>query len=308
MDGLKVLYRDADRTPYLFLLRRCARRIGLELDLVAGSARDAEWSERLEREEVDVISDNYWRLQLDRARGIPFVSIASASNVFPERLFVHPSIQSLDDLCGKRFAVRAVGPQLLFPRLWLKDHGLVHDVEQVVCSENETGRWGHWKKVADGECHGCFITDLYVDGPVEAGLKELPYERYPFADGYITLTTTEGVLDRKRESILTLVGAAFETSRLFRTDAAKTLAVMREESLPLLRDHFEIPDDASLERIYLRLRDAFSDIPVPTAEGIVNARRLQLDEAPEMRDFNPLLMWDFNLAREVLRDAPRSWS
>lgn len=301
MDGLRVLYRDADRTPYMFLLRRCALRIGLELDLVAGSARDPEWSERLEREEVDVISDNYWRLQVERAKGIPFVSIASASNVFPERLFVHPSIESLGDLRGKRFAVRAVGPQLLFPRMWLKDHGLADAVEQVVYSENDTGRWGHWQKVADGACHACFITDLYVDGPLRAGLQEIPVERYPFADGYITFTTTEGLLGRKRESLLALVRAAFEASRVFRNDAATALAVMQEESLPLLKDHFEIPDDTSLERIYSRLRDGFSDIPVPTAEGIANARRLQLDEAPEMQDFNPLLMWDFSLAREVLR-------
>jgi hypothetical protein len=300
MDGLRILYRDADRTPYLFTLRRCAARVGLDLDLIAGSARDPEWSERLEREEVDLISDNYWRLQLERARGIRFVALTSASNVFPERLFVHPSVKSLDDLRGGRFAIRAAGPQFLFPQMWLKDHGLAEHVEQVIVPENETGRWGHWKKVAGGECHACFITDLYVDGPLQAGLKELPVERYPFADGYITFTTTEGVIGRKRESLQALVDAAFEASALFRADAAAVLQIMRDESLPLLKDHFDIPDEQSLEKIYLRLREGFSDSPVPTAEGILNTYRLQLDAAPEMQDFNPLLMWDFSFAREAL--------
>lgn len=303
MERLKVLYRDADRTPYLFTVRRSARRLGLDLDFITASARDPEWSERLEREEVDIITDNYWRLQLDRARGAPFVAIATASNVFPERLFVHPSVESLGDLRGRRFAVRGVGPQRLFPRMWLKDHGLAGDVEQVVCSEDETGRWGHWKKVATGECHGCFVTDLYADAPTSAGLKEFPYERYAFADGYITLTTTEGIIDRKRDQLQVLVHAAFEASRLFKSDAPAVLEIMREESLELLKDHFDIPDDKSLEGIYLKLVEGFSDVPVPTAEGILNALRLQLDGPPDLQDFNPLVMWDFSFARTALRGS-----
>jgi hypothetical protein len=300
MNSLRILYRDADRTPYLFTLRRCARRLGLEIDLLSASARDPEWSERLEREEVDLISDNYWRLQLDRARGVPYVAIATASNVFPEKLFVHPTVRSLEDLRGKRFAVRSAGPQLLFPRMWLKDHGFAEDVEQVVCAENETGRWGHWKKVASGECHACFITDLYVDAPRQAGLKELAYARYPYADGYITFTTTEGIVDRKREALQLLVNSAFEASRLFKTDAAAVVAIMREESLELLRDHFDLPDDRSLEGVYAKLVEGFSDIPVPTAEGIINAHRLQMGESSEIDQFNPLLMWDFSFARGAL--------
>jgi hypothetical protein len=305
MDRLRILYRDADRTPYLFVLRRCARKLGLDIDFLSASARDPEWSERLEREEVDLVSDNYWRLQLDRARGVPYVAIATASNVFPEKLFVHPTVQSIEDLRGKRLAVRSAGPQLLFPRMWLKDHGLEEDVEQVVCAESESGRWGHWKKVATGECHACFITDLYVDAPKHAGLKELPYARYPYADGYITFTTTEGILGRKRDVLQVLVNAAFQASRLFKTDAATVLAVMREETWELLGEHFDLPDDRSLESVYAKLVEGFSDMPIPTAEGISNAHRLQMGNSPEIDQFNPLLMWDFSFAREALKAQSR---
>jgi hypothetical protein len=300
---LKVLYRDADRTPYLFTLRRCARRLGLELELLSASARDAEWSERLEREEVDVITDNYWRLQVDRARGVPFVTIATASNVFPEKLFVHPSVKSLDDLRGKKMAIRAAGPQLLFPRMWLADHGLAEDVEIVVSPEAETGRWGHWKPVAAGECHACFITDLYTDAPTAAGLQVLPVGRYPFADGYVTLTTTEGIMERKRSQLQTLVNAAFEASRAFIKDRAAVVDLMREECLPGLREHFELKDDRALDGLYEKLVEGMCYPPLPTGEGIVNAYRMQRDAAPEMRDFNPLVMWDFSFAREALRTS-----
>ncbi len=271
--------------------------------MLSASARDAEWSERLQREEVDVITDNYWRLQVDRARGVPFVSIATASNVFPEKLFVHPSIKSLDDLRGKKLAIRAVGPQFLFPQMWLKDHGLDDDVEQVVSPESETGRWGHWKLVAAGECHACFITDLYTDAPTRAGLKVLPIERYPFADGYITLTTTEDIISRKRPELQALVSAAFAASRAFMSDRAAVVDVMREECLSGLREHFELADDKALAELYGKLREGMSDPPLPTAEGVINAYRLQLGSAPEMLDFNPLLMWDLSFAREAMRTS-----
>ncbi len=218
-----------------------------------------------------------------------------------DRLFVHPSIGSIEELRGKRFAVRPAGPQLLFPRLWLKDQGLADDVEPVVCPENETGRWGHWKPVASGECHACFITDLYTDAPREAGLKELPWERYPYADGYITFTTTEGIVDRKRDAVQALVNAAFEASQVFTTNAEAALDVMREECLEGLRTHFTIPDDRSLAALYAKLVEGFSPVPIPTAEGIHNALRLQLGNVPGLEGFNPLLMWDLSFARAALR-------
>ena len=268
--------------------------------MLSASARDAEWSERLEREEVDVITDNYWRLQVDRARGVPFVSIATASNVFPEKLFVHPSVRSLDDLRGKKLAIRGVGPQLLFPQMWLRDHGLDQDVQVVVSPESETGRWGHWKPVAAGECHACFITDLYEDAPTEAGLMVLPTERYPFADGYVTLTTTEGIISRKPKELQALVNAAFEASQTFLSDPAAVVAVMREECLTGLREHFELVDDDDLMNLHRKLVEGMSYPPLPTAEGIINAYRLQIDAAPEMVDFNPLLMWDLSFARHAM--------
>jgi NMT1/THI5 like len=275
--------------------------MGIELELLSASARDAEWSERLEREEVDVITDNYWRLQVDRARGVPFVSIATASDVFPEDLFVHPSITSIDDLRGKKMAIRPVGPQFLFPRMWLADNGLDQDVDVVAYPESETGRWGHWKPVATGECHACFITDLYTDAPTAAGLKMLPLPRVPFADGYVTLTTTEGIIGSKRTELQALVSAAFEASRIFVSDRAAVVDLMREECLPGLGEHFELKNDHDLERLYEQLVEGMCSPPLPSADGIINAYRMQVDAAPEMRGFNPLLMWDLSFAREAMR-------
>jgi ABC-type nitrate/sulfonate/bicarbonate transport system substrate-binding protein len=300
MRSLRMLYRDVDRAPYLFAMRQCARRYDLELEIVRAEV-GGEWAERLERGDVQVIAENYWGLQSERARGLPFVTFGSAVTTWNEKLVVHPSIQSIDDLRGKRLALRTPGPQELLPKLWLHDRGLAPDVSTALYTDREVGRWGQWKKVADGECQAFFITYLYSTAPLAAGLRELPYDTYYFEGGNVTLTTTEGVIAARRQDVQDCLNAAFDATHLFKTDAATALRIMRDEALPLLQEHLEIPDDRALEQVYHLLRDELADVPVPTAAGIDNAWRMRLETAPELRDFNPLLMWDFSFAREALQ-------
>src|SRR5207302_1121967 len=130
-----------------------------------------------------------------------------------------------------------------------------------------------------------------------------PIERYPFCDGYVTLSTTESVIARKRPELQALVSAAFAASKAFASDQATIVDVMREECLTGLKEHFDIPDDSALRDLYAKLAEGMTSPPLPTTEGILNACRLQRDSAPEMLDFNPLLMWDFSFAREAMRTA-----
>jgi ABC-type nitrate/sulfonate/bicarbonate transport system substrate-binding protein len=297
---LRMLYRDVDRAPYLYAMRYCARRYDLELEIVRAQP-GGEWAERLERHDVQVIAENYWGLQSERARGLPFVTFGSAVNVWNEKLMVDPSINSLDDLRGKTLALRTPGPQELLPKLWLRDKGLAADVATRLYTDQQVGRWGHWRKVADGECQAFFITYLYAQAALDAGLKDLPYDTYYFEGGNVTLTTTEALSRDGRQDIQDCMNAAFDATHLFKTDAATALRIMREETWDLLREHLDVPDEQALERTYYILRDELAPIPVPTAAGIDNAWRMRLDTAPELHDFNPLLMWDFSFAREAQR-------
>jgi hypothetical protein len=305
MPELKLLYRDVDRTPYLYTLRHCARHYGLELELIRAGLGAAPWAERLESEDVDVIAENYWGLQNNRARGAPFIAFASVSNAMPERLLGDASMRSIDDLRGKKLAVRATGPQALFPTMWLRDRGLDKDVTQVVYSERDTGRWGHWQKVADGECQACFVTDLYLDPPLEAGLHQIPHELTPFVGGNVTYTTAEGIIARKQSDLQNLMNATFDATHTFKTDPATVLKIMREETVDLLKEHFDVTNDAWLEKTYRRLADELSDIPIPELQGLINAVRIQVEQEPHLKDFNPLLMWDFSFAREALNTRRR---
>jgi hypothetical protein len=94
-----------------------------------------------------------------------------------------------------------------------------------------------------------------------------------------------------------LVEAAFEASRLFKHDPAAALDICMNEPAMLLK----VESRAAMERIYGILRAELSEQPIPTPEGIANTRRMALPRMPELKDFNPLLMWDLSFAREVAR-------
>jgi ABC-type nitrate/sulfonate/bicarbonate transport system substrate-binding protein len=301
MSTLKVLYRDVDRTPYLFTMRHFARQYGLELELILALPGEP-WGERLEGEIVDVIAENYWGLQRLRAKGAPFVTVGSVVNTFTEKLLATGDIHSVTDLKGKKLAIRGVihTPQALIPRMWLQDIGMDKDVEVVPVPDEEVGRWGHWKWVADGRCQACFITNIYCDEPLAAGLHEVPYDEYYFEGMNVTLTTTEHLAATKHDDVQDLVNAAFDATRAFKSNDPLVLRIMREEAWEPLKEHLDVSDEPALQNLFGMLRDELADAPVPKPEGVLNAHRV-IRDSDETRRFNPMLMWDLSFAREAAR-------
>jgi NMT1/THI5 like protein len=291
MSTIRILYRDYDRAPYLYILQACAKRLGLDVVLTKAEL-GGRFPEFLLEGATDFLAENYWQLQALRAKGQPLVSVATAVSNLNEKLFVHPSIDKLADLKGKKLAIRGVGPSQLIPGLWLKDHGLGDDVTQVTVSEDEVGRWGQWKKVMTGECHGTFVTNFYQDEPCAAGLKQMDPAPYGFI-GNVTLTTLESFATSRRDEVQTLVDAAFAASRLFKHEPAVAMDICMGEPIKLLK----LEGRNAMERIYGILRDELSEQPIPTCESIANTRRMALSRMPELKEFNPLLMWDLSFAR-----------
>ena len=296
MPPLKLLYRDVDRTPYLYALKFSAERHGLQIDVERPAGR--EFGELLARGEADVLAESYYNLQSFVARGAPFVSVATSITWLNELLLVPPDISSVADLEGKRFALRGVGSSELISRLWLADAGLDQKMEAVVFKEADVGRWGHWKKVVSGECHACLVTNMYADPAIEAGLKPLPIEPFGYM-GNVTLTTSRGVIEARRTDIEVLVRSAFEANTLLKTDSSTALDVLGGEPMQLMK----IESKDALARTYEILRAELSDEPVPSLDGLRNMRRMALPASPELADFNPLLMWDLSFAREVIAET-----
>jgi len=292
MASLRVLYRDYDRAPYLYTVRRAAEAYGLDVALEKAPL-GGRFPEMLQEGATDVLAENYWGLQSLRASGVKLLSVATAVTNLNEKLFVAPSVTGVADLAGKSVALRGVGPSALIGALWLKDH--CPTAKGVVVSEDEVGRWGNWKKVVSGECAAAFVTNFYQDHPLGAGLKELPVEPYGFI-GNVTFTTTEAIAATRRDDIQALVNAAFDASRLFKHDPAKALSIFASDPRKLM----EIQDDREMERVYTILAGELSETPMPSAAGISNTHRMRLSRNPELAEFNPLAMWDFSFARGAL--------
>lgn len=290
-DPLRLLYRDPDRTPWLYMLRHAAGQQGLDIQVDRAPGR--QYGELLENGSVDLLAENYYVLQVFRARGVSFVSLATTITWLNEQLFVAPEISSLDDLKRGRFALRGIGSSEMIERVWVKDH-LDESTELTVYREEEVGRWGQWKKVLSGECQGTLVTNFYADAPRAAGLKALPIPRFGYI-GNVTLTTHRRVMDADRGRAEALVRAAFEASRLFKTDAQAALGVLSREPKELLK----IATEGALERVYAILRDELCDLPIPSMEGITNAVRMVEAREPDVANFNPLLMWDLSFASKI---------
>ncbi len=298
---LTLLYRDVDRLPYLCALRRCAAPYGLEVELVRHrQAGSEDWSEKLRRGEVDVLAENYWGLQRLRAAGAPFVTVASAAHVWTEWLLVRGSIESMNDLRGKRIAVRDHGPQRSLPTVAFGHLGLLHEIEQVVVEEKELGRWGVWKAVADGRCDACFMSPAYADAALAAGLHQIPTPPFPFEGGHVIPTTTEALVTRAPQAIRALAHAMHDANHRVSSEPGWTLDLVTAECLADLREHFTMNGDDDIARIVGHLVAEVGGSPLPTIAGLANALEIARAQYAGLDGFNPLEMWDLSFARETL--------
>lgn len=297
---MRLLYRDVDRIPYLLAVQDAARSRGLEIELVRHrQAGPEDWGEKLKRGEVDAIAENYWALVRYRAAGDPFVTVAAASHWWRERLLARPGINAIGDLKGKRLAVRSTGPQPWFPNVFFKQLGMDGQIEYVIVPEAETGRFGLWKRVVAGDCDACYVSTLYVDPPLHAGLHDIPIPPWPFEGGHIVPTTTEAYAAEHAPAVQALVDAMFDACERCVNDDAYMPELVRRGA-DLLREYNTLESDADFTRVAAILREEIGPVPIPTLKGIQNAIDLVAERFPELAGFDPLIMWDLSFARKAL--------
>jgi hypothetical protein len=166
MGTIRLLWRDADRLPYLYTVANAAAAYGTTIELMKAETR--EFGELLFDDRTDVVAENYWNQQINRAKGWPLVSLAAAVNTVNEQIVVRDGITSLDDLHGKRIAIRGMHPTDYSDPLWIHQLGL-DDAELVFVPEAESGRWAPWKRVVDGDCDAAIVTNLFIAPAFAAG-------------------------------------------------------------------------------------------------------------------------------------------
>lgn len=296
MATLRVLWRDADRLPYLYAVRHAAAAYGTDVVLERPDGR--EYAELLFDGRGEVLAENYWNQQLNRARGMPLVSIAAAVTTINERLYVRPGVTSLDDLRGKRVAIRDARPTNLIDPLWLRRAGLT-EFEVVLVPDSE-GRWMPWQRVVAGDCDAAVVTNLFSDAAVEAGLVPLDIGTFGFLGG-VVYTTSEELLESRAADMENLVRAAFDAAALFKNDRQAVMDVMTTIPDGLMTGRgATIATPEEREVVYGHLAAELADPPVPMPHAIANFYDMAVDEYPELAGYNPLQMWDLRIARRLI--------
>jgi hypothetical protein len=300
MGLLRVLWRDADRLPYLHTVRDAAQAYGTTIVLMQAEGR--EFGELLLDGRVDVVAENYWNQQINCAvKGWPLVALAAAVNSVNEQFVVGPNITCLEDLHGKRIAIRGMHPTDHSDPAWLALLGL-SDAELVFVPEAESGRWSPWKRVVDGNCDAAIVTNLFIRPALEAGLKTLDAPGFGFL-GNVVYTTTAENRNEMYEDMANLVRAAFDAVRTFKTNKAVVLQTMLDIPANLMQPpNITLATEDDREFVFACLRDELADPPLPTPEAIANFYSMLLGEYPELKNHNPLLMWDLSIAKMVLEE------
>ena len=81
---------------------------------------------------------------------------------------------------------------------------------------------------------------------------------------------------------------------MFKTQKERTKELLWEALSAKL--HF---DDAAIDRLYEDVNSTMQKKPYPSTDAIYNTFALALGDYPELKDMNPVSMWDLHFLREL---------
>ena len=293
MQSLTLAYRDDDRTPVIFAIREIAKR-HYDLDLRIVRIKDGEeYEAALFNGAADVIIEHleYLYDEAKQRKKITFFCAPSKGGGLD--LVVRQNVQSVEELRGKKMAVRSHG-QPHAVTLWLRMLGLERDVETVIVHDKDVGRWGQWKKIVSGECVAAFMSPLYLPDALNAGLKVLPVPDIPivghFAQACLAefARTNDGLMRTYVKSVLhALVWLTLRPDEAF--------AALRSD----LKVGMELDDDGELKRRFDSVVSGLRVRPYPTPQAIANTYEIATIEFPQAAGLNPLSLWDLHWVKEL---------
>ncbi len=178
--------------------------------------------------------------------------------------------------------------------LWLRTMGLEKEVGTIIVGDDETGRWGQWKKVTGGECVGTFMSPLYLPEALAAGLKVLPVPEIPIVGHFAQACLSE--FARKHAGVLReYVKAVLRTLAWLTTRRDEALAALASD----LKDCMKLENDSELKRRFDSVVNGLKTKPYPTPVAIANTYEIATLEYPEAKGLNPLSLWDLHWVKEL---------
>ncbi len=240
----------------------------------------------------DVIIEHLEYLVPAAARGKKVTMFCAPSLGRGLELVVPDYVKGVEELRGRTLAVRSSGrPHALM--LWLRMMGLEKEVKILMVKDDEVGRWGQWRKVANGECIATFMSPLYLPNALSAGLKILTVPDIPvvahYAQACLSLFAREKSLVL-RDYIKAVIHAL--CLMIHRRDEA--LEIVRREPMKLMK----IEDTKELERQFDCIVKGLQVKPYPTPQAIANTYEIATAEFGPA-DLNPMVLWDLHWVKEL---------
>lgn len=292
MKGIRLAYRDNDRTPVIYCIKEMARRyydIDVEVLRIPGTK---EYEDALFNDSCDIIIEHLEYLYAELSRGRKVTMFCAPRIRRGSDLVVPKHVNGVEALKGQTMAVRSSGRPFTVT-LWLRMMGLEKEVRTVIVTDDEVGRWGQWKKVVSGECIATFMDALYLPHALDAGLKVLPVPDLPVISHYSQACLAE--YGRANCALMKdYVRAVIHAVCLMTLRKDQAMAIVSEEPMKLMK----IQDPKEMERQYDCIVRELEVRPYPTPESMINTYEIAMDEYGA-KDINPLTFWDLHWVKDL---------
>src|SRR5258706_6496829 len=296
---IRIYYRAAGHVPLWKVMEHGGflEKHGLEVDLGSMEGKRKRAMEGLRAGELDVISGNHHNLYAHRAlTGDPFVHVAQTNNLWKENwLVAREGIDGIQDLRNRRVVMDDFdGHTGLNVWLYLHLNGL-QEGRDVTLADGDKKGLDRVRKVMAGECDATFVraVDQHRARALGARVIELP-SSMPMIEG-VTLTTTTTYVNSHEDEVRRLLKALIDAVHFFRTRRRETIEIIDKTCRDLLK--FQSEEEMAI--FYENQAKSLEPKPYPTLGAIQNVFALALKRNPEIKDFNPLAMWDLHHLREI---------
>jgi len=268
--------------------------LAMEMGSLEGQRKRA--AEGLKAGDLDIVSGNHHNLYARKAlNGDPYVHIGQSNNSWRENFLVcGKGIHGLADLKGKKIAMDDYdGHTGLNVWLYLRLHGLEEgrDVELVTDPVKGAERA---KGVLDGKYDATFIRAVDRLRALKFGAKVVEVPPMAMIEG-VTLTTTTKYVSQHEDESRAFIMALIDGIHFFKTHKADTLKIVQKHCSELLK----MRSDEEWNCFYDNQAVSLESTPYPSIEAIQNVFALAVKRNPEIKEFNPLALWDLHYVKEI---------
>jgi len=295
---IRVYYRAPSHVPLWKVMEEGGflEKHGLEMDLGSMEGQRKRAAEGLKSGELDVVSGNHHNLYAHRAlNGTPYVHVGQSNNSWRENYLVaREGIDSVKDLKGKSVAMDDYdGHTGLNVWLYLRLNGLEEGRDVTLVTDNQKGA-GRARAVMDGKYDASFIRAVDQLRARKFGARIMEVPSMAMIEG-VTLTTTTTYVKSHEDEVRSLVLAMIDATHFFKTNKIDTLAIIKKNCSQLLK----MQDDEEWDCFYENQAASLEAKPYPTPEALQNVFALALKRNPEIKNFNPLSLWDLHYVKEI---------